>query len=169
VSIQVGAILGITVGHGNTVQLNDEGAGGYQAEWNGGPVHSFTGVQAVYMYADKAKHDQITINLNDLSPASSEAGLTPSRQADTVGAEAGANSVASGRTSGTAVQSGTLLTVKVSKPTTNQVQILDQGGGAVEVDSNGGGAQSFTGVTTILVQAKNTGNDQITFYTPPLM
>jgi len=56
----------------------------------------------------------------------------------------------------------------VNKPTTNLVQILDQGGGAVEVDSNGGGAQSFSGVTTIVVQAKNAMNDQITFYTPPL-
>ena len=72
------------------------------------------------------------------------------------------------RTSGMAVQTGTALSVTVNKPTSNQVVILDQGEGAVEVVWNGGAIHSFTGVTTILVEAKKANNDSITFYTPPL-
>jgi len=70
---------------------------------------------------------------------------------------------------GTAAQSGNDLKVTVSKPTANTVQILDQGAGAIEVEWNGAAVHSFTGVTTILVQAVNAKKDQITFCTPPLM
>ena len=46
VSEQSGSVLSIGVGQPatNTVQVTDLGQGRIQAEWNGGPVHSFTGI-----------------------------------------------------------------------------------------------------------------------------
>jgi hypothetical protein len=170
-SIQVGAVVDIGVGQrsGNTVQINDDGAGSYRAKWNGGPVHSFAGVQAVAVFAKRAAHDQIKINLADQSAASPLAERHVNARADVVDANAGAAPAGRvARTSGTAIQSGTALSVTVNKPTSNQVLILDQGGGAVEVEWNGGAVHSFTGVTTILVQAQRARNDQVIFYTPPL-
>jgi hypothetical protein len=171
VSIQVGAVADIGVGQrfGNTVQINDEGTGSYRAEWNGGPVHSFADAQAVAVFAKRATHDQIMINLADQSVASPLAELHQNDRAAAVDANAGKGpELLIRRTSGNAVQSGTALSVTVNKPTSNQLLILDQGGGAVEVEWNGGTVHSFTGVTTILVQAEKARNDQVTFYTPPL-
>ena len=54
------------------------------------------------------------------------------------------------------------------RPTGNNVQILDQGAGTIDVQWNDGAVHSFTGVTTILVHATKAREDQITFYTPPL-
>ena len=169
VSTQVGAIIGIGVGHppGNAVQINDEGAGNYQADWNGGPVHSFTGVQAIGLFAERATHGHITINLTNSSAAAPQVGLDESGRADAVHANTGARPAIL-RTSGNAVQTGTALSVTVDKPTSNQVVILDQGEGGVEVEWNGDTIHSFTGVSTILVEAEKAKNDRIIFYTPPL-
>jgi hypothetical protein len=171
VSTQVGAVVEIGVGQrsGNIVQINDDGAGSYRAEWNSGPVHSFTGAQAVAVFAKRATHDQIAINLAGLpgvSPYAERQVNTPPDAVDVNAGAAPARRIL--RTSGTAILSGTALSVTVNKPTSNQVLILDQGGGAVEVEWNGGAVHSFTGVTTILVHAETARNDQITFYTPPL-
>jgi hypothetical protein len=50
---------------------------------------------------------------------------------------------------GIAIQSGTLLSVTVDRPTTNTVQVTDDGKGDVQVDWNGGATHSFTGVDTV--------------------
>jgi hypothetical protein len=146
-------VLAIGVGQasGNTVQIAGESAGALQALWNSGPVHSFKGVQAVTVYSARGRNTQVTITVPDSSAA-----------VRTVHARAHAPTHG-----GTAVQSGNTLEVKVRKPTTNTVRILDKGAGTIEVAWNGGPVRSFTGVTTILVHARNAKEDQITFYMPP--
>jgi hypothetical protein len=68
----------------------------------------------------------------------------------------------SARTSGTAVQSGSVLTVMVDQPRSNVVQITNAGGGNVQVEWNGGMVHSFTGVATAVVNASNATKDDIT-------
>ena len=66
-----------------------------------------------------------------------------------------------GRTSGIAVQSGSVLTVTVNKRTSNTVEISDSGGGAVAVEWNGGAVHLFTGVATIVVDTQNARKDLV--------
>src|SRR5262249_11254563 len=66
------------------------------------------------------------------------------------------------RTSGHAVQTGSILTVTVNRPRTNIVQITNVGAGNVVVGWNGGAAHSFTDVTTIIVDTHNARKDQVT-------
>ena len=79
VSRQSGTILGIGVGQRttNTVQVTDDGQGGIQAEWNGGPVHSFTGIRASIVQTGGSRHNQITFNLTGsrTGPAAIAVGL----------------------------------------------------------------------------------------------
>ena len=65
------------------------------------------------------------------------------------------------RTSGTAVQSGSVLTVMVDQPKSNAVQITNAGGGNVQVEWNGGMSHSFASVATIVVNASNATKDDI--------
>jgi hypothetical protein len=153
ISYQTGAVLAIGVGQpsANTVRITDKGAGAYQVIWNSDPVHSFTGMQEVAVFSARGRNTNVAITLPD-APAAVPAvrsHLNPVK-------------------GGTAVQSGKDLIVRVNKPTGNTVRILDQGAGTIDVQWNGGAVHSFTGVTTILVQAKKAREDQITFYTPPL-
>jgi len=64
-SVQTGALLVVTVDSPtiNTVQISDEGAGKYQAAWNGGSVHSFAGVEAFYVVTKGATNNQVAITL----------------------------------------------------------------------------------------------------------
>ena len=52
-------------------------------------------------------------------------------------------------------------TVTVDKRTTNTVGISNIGGGAVEVEWNGGADHSFTGVATIVVDTRNARTDVV--------
>jgi hypothetical protein len=65
---------------------------------------------------------------------------------------------------GVAVQTGTLLTVTFA-PGSNTSQISDSNG-SVQVAWNGGPVHSFTGITTIIVDARKARNDLITFTEP---
>jgi hypothetical protein len=65
------------------------------------------------------------------------------------------------RTSGVAVQSGSVLTVTVNKRTTNTVEISNSGGGAVAVEWNGGAVHSFAGIATIVVHTQNARKDLV--------
>jgi hypothetical protein len=62
---------------------------------------------------------------------------------------------------GFAVQTGSELTVTVNRPNTNVVQ-LNNGGGAVQAEWNGGPVHSFSGVETIVVDTRNARKDQVT-------
>jgi hypothetical protein len=185
VSVQNGTVLGIGVGQPttNTVQVTDDGKGNIQAEWNGGPVHSLTGIGTTAIQAERARNDQITFHLSPgdtVSAMAAAAGasfhhpgptagstaieLGPREPAGPMNANAGGRPLViihHARTSGTAVQTGSMLTVTVDKPTTNTVAISNHGGGAVEVEWNGGAVHSFTGVATIVVDAKHAGDDLV--------
>ena len=59
-----------------------------------------------------------------------------------------------------------MLTVTVNRPSTNVVQITNQGGGAVQVEWNGGPVHPFQGVETIVVDTRNARKDQVTLTDP---
>jgi hypothetical protein len=155
VFVQIGSTLHIGVGQTttNTVQVTDDDAGNVQAQWNGGPNHVLTGVTTTSILAERAPHDQITFNLT--APRTSPAAVAVGSH-DPIGPEP-----EWGR--GTAVQSGSVLTVMVTAnpPKSNVVQIGNAGAGNVQVEWNGGMVHSFTGVATIVVNASKATKDDI--------
>jgi hypothetical protein len=62
------------------------------------------------------------------------------------------------RTSGTAVQAGTLLTITVTGRKINAVTI-ENSGQTVQAEWNGGALHSFKGVNTIIVDVRNGSKD----------
>jgi hypothetical protein len=166
VFVQTGSELGIGVGQPtkNTVQVTDDHAGNVQAQWNGGPNHLLTGVKTTFIEAERARHDQITFNLTAprTSPAAIAVGSHVPVGAVPASEEGHPLNVRSPRrTSGTAVQSGSVLTVMVNRPKSNVMQIVNAGAGNVQVEWNGGMSHSFTGVATIVVDASNARKDDI--------
>ena len=183
VSVQNGTVLSIGVGQPttNAVQVTDDGKGDVQAEWNGGPVHSLTGVTATVIQARRARRDQITLHLthgDTVTAVAAAAGSTFRQPGPSVGSTAiafgshvptdaastsaeGHPRIIHGRTSGIAVQSGSVLTVTVDKPGSNTVEISNDGAGAVRVEWNGGAVHSFTSVETVVVDTKNARNDLV--------
>jgi len=165
ISVQSGAVLQIGVGHpqGNTVQINDDGAGDVQGEWNGGPVHPFTGVSSTVIQAERARSNQITFHLT--GPRTSPTAVAVGSHLPTdlaTSSKVGHPLRRIARTSGTAIQSGSILTVTVNRPTTNVVQLTNMSAGAVQVEWNGGAVHSFTGIETIVVDTSNARKDQVT-------
>jgi hypothetical protein len=63
IAVQTGSLLTVTVNRPKTniVQINNEGAGAVQVEWNGGPVHSFSGVETIVVDTKNARKDQVTL------------------------------------------------------------------------------------------------------------
>ena len=171
VSEQSGTVLGIGVGQRktNTVQVTEDGQGGIQAQWNGGPVHSFTGIRSSVIQTERSRSNQITFNLTSTrtSPTALAVGLQVTT--DAVLPSEGANpqqlrDLKALRTSGSAVLSGSVLTVIVDKHTTNTVEISNSGGGAVAVEWNGGSVHSFEGIATIVVDTQNARNDLVALH-----
>ena len=126
--VQSGAVVGINVGQPprNGLQIDNNGGGNYQAQWNGGSIHSFAAVQAVYVLATRARHDAITINLNDVPAATPDAEPSSGRATSAIVAHASLDPPAPTH-GGIVRQNGALLTVTVDRSTTNSVQILDSG------------------------------------------
>lgn len=167
VSVQRGTLLGIGVGQptANTAQVTDDGKGDIQAAWNGGPVKSFTGLTKTIVQAERARSDQITFNLTNArtSPAAVLVGSVVPVEAATPGRSGHALDIVHlARTSGVAVQSGSLLTVTVDRPKTNVVEITNEGAGNVQVEWNGAPAHSFGGVETVVVDTTKARKDQVT-------
>ena len=165
VSEQSGTILGIGVGQRttNTAQVTDDGQGGIQAEWNGGPIHSFSSIKSTVIQAQRARNNQITFNLTSTrtSPAVVAVGSHVPTDAALPSESAHPQKVRIPRTSGIAVQSGSVLSVTVDKRTTNTVEISNSGGGAVAVEWNGGAVHSFAGIATIVVDTQNARKDLV--------
>ncbi len=171
VSEQSGTVLGVGVGQPktNTVQVTDDGQGGIQAEWNSGPVHSFAGITSSVIQTERSRSNQITFNLTSprTSPTAVAVGLhVPT---DAVLPSEGAHpeklrNLKAARTSGIAVQSGSVLTVTVNKRTTNTVEISNSGGSAVAVEWNGGADHSFAGIATIVVDTQNARKDLVALH-----
>jgi hypothetical protein len=63
IAVQSGSLLTVTVDRPrtNVVQITNEGAGNVQVEWNGGPVHTFSGVAEIVVNARNARKDQVTL------------------------------------------------------------------------------------------------------------
>jgi hypothetical protein len=171
VSEQSGTVLGIGVGQRrtNTVQATEDGQGGIQAEWNGGPVHSFTGIRSSVIQTERSRSNQITFNLT--SPRTGPTAVAVGLQVptDAVLPSEGATPEKLGvlkvrRTSGIGVQSGSVLTVTVNRRTTNTVEMSNSGGGAVAVEWNGGAVHSFAGIATIVVDTKNAPKDLVALH-----
>jgi hypothetical protein len=166
VSAQTGSMLAIGVGQPttNTVQLTDDGRGDVQAEWNGGPVHSFTTVAKTVIQAERARTDRITINLTSPRTGPVAIAVGSLAMADAATSHGGDHTaeLRVARTSPTAVQTGSLLTVTVTRPRTNLVRITNEGGGDVQVEWNGGLVHTFGGVAEILVDTRNARKDQVT-------
>jgi hypothetical protein len=166
VSMQRGTILGIGVGQppGNTVQVTDVGSEDVQAQWNGGPVNSFSGTGTIVVEAQRARNDKVTFNLT--APRTSPMAVAKGSQlpTDATTAREGTHSpefASRARTSGSAVQNGSVLTVVVNKRTTNTVALVDNGGEAVSVEWNGGAVHSFTGVATVVVETRRATTDVV--------
>jgi hypothetical protein len=165
VSMQTGSILGIGVAQPTTnmVHVTDNGRGSFTAEWNGRPTHSFTGITATVVQAESAPNDQITFKLK--APRTSPAAVavisfvpTNADPATDAGHPLPSSAL---RTSGKAVQTGSLLTITVDNPATNTVEISNYGAGTVHVEWNGGAVHSFNGVETIVVDTHIGRNDLI--------
>ena len=171
VSEQSGTVLGIGVGQPttNTVQVTDDGQGGIQAEWNGGPVHSFTGIRSSVIQTERSRSNQITFNLTSPRTGPTAVAVGLHVPTDAVLPSEGAHPqklrvLKALRTSGIAVQSGSVLTVTVNKRTTNTVEISNSGGGAVAVEWNGGAVHSFAGIATIVVDTQNARKDLVALH-----
>jgi hypothetical protein len=190
IAIQSGSVLSCFVGQPkmNMVQVIDDGKGHVEMSWNFGQLQAFTGVTTTVIQAQRASTDQFTFHLSHgdtVTAVAAAAGTTfhqpgpstgsaaielgPHAPTDPVSANAKGHPldiVQHHRTGGTAVQTGSLLTVTVNRPKTNIVQITNCVAGAhagtVEVDWNGGMVHSFTGVATIVVDTHNARKDQVT-------
>jgi hypothetical protein len=154
VSAQSGTLLSIGVGQrpGNMVNYTETGAGIVAAEWNGGPTHVFAGIGATIIQAERSRDDVIVFQVGSASPVAAES----SGQTHPVHIQNAR------RTSGTAVQTGSLLTITVDRSTMNRVSISNYNHGAmVFAEWNGGAAHSFAGVSTIIVNVTNGTTDLV--------
>jgi len=171
VAVQTGTVLTVTLNAPvtNTVQVTNDGAGYFQLEWNGGPVHFFTGVDTLNVHGEKARNDRITFNLTPPSSDPTNVSTCVQTVNGSVEGKTGGQSraISGPQLRGTAVQNSTTLTVTVNRATTNTVHITDNFG-ELEVEWNGGPAQSFTGVATAIVHAEKASHDQVTLTWPTI-
>jgi hypothetical protein len=160
--------IGVGQPRSNTVQVTDDASGHIQADWNKGPVHTFSAITTTVIQAERARVNELTIHLTSsrTGPASAMVGSLVPTDAAIPGGDQSRNLARHARTSGNAVLSGSLLTVTVNRPNVDVVQINNEGGGAVQVEWNGGSAHSFSGVETIVVHTKNAREDQVTLDDP---
>jgi len=163
IAVQTGSLLTVTVDRPTTnrVQVSSSGAD-IQLAWNGAPVENFTDVAVIEVHAEKARNNQITFNLGRSVANSSNA------RACTVTSDGSGTAVAKSRSrltsvirAGTAIQQGTKLIVTVDRPTTNNVEVIGQGAGRVDVAWNGSPEQSFSGITTVVAHTEKARNDQL--------
>jgi hypothetical protein len=159
VALQSGTVLTVGVGQHttNTAHFSVEGESTATVEWNGRAAQSFMGVQAFLVQAGRAGHDRVTFQL-DTSPtlAVSSREPTPAVVASAITHPVHDLLSSRLRTSGTAVQSGTLLTITVSARKMNTVELSSLNSGqVVQAEWNGGAVHNFAGISTIIVNVKN--------------
>ncbi len=162
VSVQNGTVLGIGVGQRRTTRCRLPITATAISRPNGTavPSDSFTAVQSIVIEAQRARGNQITFNLTGLRTSGTAVAVGSQVPTEAVLRERRGHplNVNIRRTSGAAVQSGSILAVTVNKPTTNILEISNNGAGAVEVEWNGGAVHSFSGVATIVVDTRNATN-----------
>jgi hypothetical protein len=157
--LQTGTALTIGVGQtrSNNVNITDEGSGAQSVEWNGNPSHQLGGVQSILVQAGRSGHDRITISLG-ASVALASAGSSTSTsvaRADSFPIHA-----FRARTSGRAIQTGSVLNISATSPRINVIAIESWNQGQmVQAQWNGGSVHTFTGVQTIIVDVRNSTKD----------
>jgi hypothetical protein len=168
-ALQSGAALSIGVAQRttNTVQITSNGEGAATVEWNGRPPRSFTGVEATLVQAGAARQDLVTFHLTNprtggTAIAAGQIVTTPTASARTLARSAHSLRSQSARTSGIAVQTGSVLTITVSSPKIDVVEISSWNfGRLVRAEWNGGAVRSFSGVNTIIVDIRNDTKDLV--------
>jgi hypothetical protein len=137
----------------NTVNITDQGSGAHSVEWNGNSAHEISGVHTILVQAARAGHDKINIQLGSMIDLAS---AVPSASTGRTRTDSVAIRAVKGRTSGTAIQTGSLLTIKVTSPKINTIALESWNNGLmVDAKWNGGGVHSFSGVETIVIDIKN--------------
>jgi hypothetical protein len=167
-ALQSGTALTVGVGQPttNTAVFQSVGAGTLTVEWNGRQPRSFTGVDATLVQIAGARRDEVTFHLTNprTSGTAIATGLvdaTPTVSAKTLAHPVHDLGLRS-RTSGTAVQSGSVLTITVTAPKLSTVEISSLNfGQAVQAEWNGGAVHDFSGVSTIIVDLKNGRKDLV--------
>jgi hypothetical protein len=166
VAVQTGTVLTVTVDRPTTdaVQVSNLGAGNIGVAWNGSGAHSFSGITTIDVHAEEARNDQITFNLN--AGPSSLTDLTVCARALDAPVAARVDGHARLQVTapriGVAIQRGTALFVTVKKPTSNTVNILDNGDGDLQVHWNGSSVHTFANIDTVSVHAEDARNAQVT-------
>jgi hypothetical protein len=162
-TVQSGTLLTLGVGQRttNTAHVNFAGAGAGTVEWNGRSPHAFTSTQAILVQAGRARHDRVTFQL-DTSP-SLVVSSHKSTAADSVSTITHpVHDLGAPRTSGTAVQSGTLLTITITGRAINTVEISSVNSGqVVQAEWTGGAVRDFAGVSQIVVNIRNGVRDLV--------
>jgi hypothetical protein len=164
--MQSGTVLTVGVGQrtSNTVQIT-EGATVATVEWNGRATQSVPAskAQALLVQAAQSGHDHVTINLGAstaLAAASVSGPASSTGQLREASHQVHAFRVL--RTSGTAVQTGTMLNVSVTSRKTNDVVISSLNfGQTVQAEWGNSGPRTFSGVTTIIVDVRNGVKDLV--------
>jgi hypothetical protein len=159
--IQSGTALTVGVGQrtSNTVNLTNGASGTGLVEWNSRAPHTVTGVQSILVQAARSGRDQITINLAAIDAFASAAGTTTSLALPKSHSHL-LHALRPLRTSGTAVQTGTVLDINVTGRKINQLAIESWNfGHLVEPQWNGSGVHTFSDVSTIIIVIRNGTND----------
>jgi hypothetical protein len=167
-AIQSGTALTVGVGQPttNTAVFQGVGAGSISVEWNGRQPRSFTGVDATLLQIGRARRDQAIFQLTNPKTGGTAiaTGLleaTPTASASSLSHPVNALRLRS-RTSGTAVQSGSVLTITITAPKINTIEIASLNfGQTVQAEWNGGVVHNFSGVSTIIVDIRNGRNDLV--------
>jgi hypothetical protein len=161
--IQSGTALTIGVGQrtSNTVNLTNGSAGTGLVEWNGRAPHSVTSVQSILVQAAPSRRDKITIDLGSSTAlATASASSTTTDLASPRTHSHSLHALRLPRTSGTAVQTGTVLDINITSRKINQLAIESWNfGQKVQAEWNGSGLHTFAGVNTIIVVFRNGTSD----------
>jgi hypothetical protein len=168
-ALQSGTALTVGVGQPtvNKAVIQGVGASNATAEWNGRKVHSFADVDATLIQIGGATRDKVTFHLTNprTSGTAVATGLlvaTPAVSARALAHEVHPLPLTRLRTSGAAFQSGSVLTITLTAPKTNAVEISSQNfGQVVQAEWNGGGPHKFLDVSTIIVDIRNGRNDLV--------
>jgi hypothetical protein len=163
---QSGTVLTVGVGQrtSNTVQIT-EGATVTSVEWNGRQPQSVMAsqAQAVLVQAAQSGHDHVTINLGASTALATASVSDPAPSTGQIReASLQVHAFRALRTSGTAVQTGTVLNVSVTSRKVNDVVISSSNlGQTVQVEWGNSGPRTFSGVSTIVVDIRNGVKDLV--------
>jgi hypothetical protein len=159
--LQSGTALTVGVGQrtSNTVHVSGLGGGTASVEWNGRAPHSVTGVQKILVQAASSGADLVTINLGHTTAVASASApdmLSTVKFARDVSHPV--HALRSPRTSVTAVQTGTVLTITDTSRKITELAVSNFGQ-HVQLEWRGSSLPSFMDVSRIIVNITNGRKD----------